>query len=189
VTAVHKDGEAYRRRPAEFQERVHRRPCRPSGVEHVVHEHYRLSGYVEWYAALAYPWLFVSRVPVVPVQRDVQRPYGDLQTLEVLDIPRDPVRQRHPAGKHADQRKVVEGGGVAFEDLVRDPPQRAVYAVFGEYFGESRAFGGDAVRMAMPTSAGDRSYQAATSFAPHGTPLKGYSVWIKLPEGESFVKQ
>jgi hypothetical protein len=92
----------------------------------------------------------------------------------MLDVSRDPVCQRYPTGEHADQREVIKRRSVAFKDFVRDALQGAIYTVFGEYFGESRAFGNDAVRMAVPTGAAHRSYQAATSFAPHGTPLKGH---------------
>ena len=66
------------------------------------------------------------------------------------------MRQRDPTSEYADQSEAFKRRGVAFEDLVRDPLQRTVYAIFGEYFGEGRFFGVDAVRTAVPTSVGDR---------------------------------
>src|SRR5919199_4244416 len=90
VPSVYEDGEAYRRWPPNLQEGVHRRPCRPSGVEYVVHENHRFPGDVERDVAAPHLWPLTSGLPVVSVQRDVQRSHGDFQALEVFDVFRDP---------------------------------------------------------------------------------------------------
>jgi hypothetical protein len=56
------------------------------------------------------------------MERYIQGAHGEIQAFELADVGRDPPRQGDPAGEHADEGEFVEARGVAFEDLVRDPP-------------------------------------------------------------------
>jgi hypothetical protein len=59
------------------------------------------------------------------VERDVQLPERDLGAGQLLDAVAQPLGQRHAARVDADKGDALELG-IALDDLVRDPRQRAL---------------------------------------------------------------
>src|SRR5215218_2332250 len=100
MTSVDQDRQAHRRRTPELQQRVHRGARRPPRVENVVHEDDRLARHVERHAAA--PHLRIILFQVVAVQRYIQGAYREIQTIELADVRRYPLRQGDPAGEHPD---------------------------------------------------------------------------------------
>jgi hypothetical protein len=64
-------------------------------------------------------------VDVVAVEGDVELAERDLGAAQLCDPPPQPLRQRNASRVDSDQRDPVEVG-VALDDLVRDPRQRAL---------------------------------------------------------------
>jgi hypothetical protein len=64
-------------------------------------------------------------VDVVAVKGDVELAERDLGAAQLLDAPPQPLCQRNTTRVDSDQRDPVEVG-VALDDLVRDPRQRAL---------------------------------------------------------------
>jgi hypothetical protein len=72
--------------------------------------------------------LAASHLDVVTVEGDIDGAELDCGAGEVLDQAPQALRERHPAGVDADQRDAIELG-IALDDLVRDPVQRALQSI------------------------------------------------------------
>src|SRR5215212_956890 len=116
VSPVDENGQPHRSRSPKFQQRVHRRPRRPTRVQNVVHEDHRLTANIEGHAAA--PHLRILLLQVVAVERYVQRTYGDVDTLELTDVSGDPLCQRDSASEYPDECEAVEARGIAFQYFV-----------------------------------------------------------------------
>jgi hypothetical protein len=69
---------------------------------------------------------------VVSVQRDIERPDGDLGGLGLPEAGREPPGQRHSPGRDAEQDNVARTVG-ALEDLVANPCQRPADLIRSEH--------------------------------------------------------
>jgi hypothetical protein len=131
VAAVGEDGELDALRAAVAEERLDRGPDRAAGVEDVVDEHARhpLEREVERGRAderLGVPGrLARADVDVVAVKRDVELAERDLGSAQLGDPAAEPLRDRDAARVDPDQGDPLEVG-VALDDLVRDPRERAL---------------------------------------------------------------
>src|SRR5215212_8230201 len=106
VTPVDQDRQPNGGGPPELEKRVHRGARRPSRVENIVHEDDGLAGHLERHAAA--PHLRVHFFQVVAMERNIQGADGEIQTLELADVRRDPPRQRDPARKYPDERELAQ---------------------------------------------------------------------------------
>jgi hypothetical protein len=68
--------------------------------------------------------LAAADVDVVPMEGDVELAEGDLGSAQLRDPAAQPLGERNAARVDADERDAAEVG-VALDDLVRDPRQRA----------------------------------------------------------------
>jgi hypothetical protein len=131
VAAVRQHGELHALGPAVAEERLDRRADRSAGVEDVVHEDAGHSLEREVERGRANERLGVTGrlagtdVDVVAVEGDVELTEGDLGARQLGDPPPQALRERHAARVNADERDPLEVG-VALDDLVRNPRQRAL---------------------------------------------------------------
>jgi hypothetical protein len=65
---------------------------------------------------------------IVAIQRDIERAGRHLVTVDVVNRPGNPPRQRHAAGPDADHRQIIEAA-VALENLVGNAGQRPAHAI------------------------------------------------------------
>jgi hypothetical protein len=131
VAAIGEDGELHAVGAAVAEERLDRRADRAAGVEDVVDEDACHSLEREVERRRAYErlgvagWLASTDVDVVAVKRDVELAEGDLVPAQVGDPAAQPLGERHAAGVNPNERDAREIG-IALDDLVGDPRQRAL---------------------------------------------------------------
>ena len=130
VAAIDQDGEADRLRPAEVDQRVHRRPDRPARVQHVVDEDDRPAIDARRQRRALDDRLLGDHRQVVAVERDVERPDRDLDPLVLGDRGRDPAGERDAATLDPDEQQAV-GPGLLLDDLVGQADRRAADLVRG----------------------------------------------------------
>ena len=182
VAPVDQDGELHGPRPAEVVERVERRPHRPPRVEHVVHQHHDLA--VDPVRRHLGPAERPRRAQpeVIAVHGDVKRPVRDWVAFHLLEPGGQAARQRHPAGRDAEQHHLLRAPG-PLDDLVGDPGQRP--ADLG-LFQHGLAVPGDGAGGPVPGRLRARRWPGAHAspgppFPPHGTGLKGCRSGITVP--------
>jgi hypothetical protein len=150
VAAVSEDGELHPLGAAIFEQRLDRGADRPAGVEDVVDQHARHALEREVEGGRADERLGVAgrlaraHVDVVAVESDVELAERDLGAGELGDAAAQALRERDAARVDADECHALEVG-IALDDLVRDPRQRALDRLGvekGLRFGDRRAVQG-----------------------------------------------
>lgn len=91
------------RGPAAVEHGVYRRPGRPAGVYHVVHQHHHAPLHLEGQGGGAHYGPLRARPQVVPVERDVHAAAGRIDALYALDVLRNPPGQRLAPALYAHQ--------------------------------------------------------------------------------------
>jgi hypothetical protein len=117
VTLVHQHGEADGLRPAEVDERIHRRADGPARVQHVVDEDDRPAIDARRQRGALDDWLLGDHRQVVAVERDVERPDRDVDRFVLGDRGRDAMRQRDATSLDPDEQQAL-GPGLLLDDLV-----------------------------------------------------------------------
>ena len=125
VAAVDQHGQPHRTGSAEVSERVERGPDGASGVQHVVDEHHDLV--VDAVGGNRRGRGRAHRVApqIVAVHRHVERADRHLRAFHLVQRLGEPLREHGAAGRDAEHDQVVDTA-VVLDDLVRDPPQRAL---------------------------------------------------------------
>jgi len=132
MAAVDQAGKLDARRAPVVEERVDGRADRAPRVEDVVDQDARLARDRELQLAVAQDRLRMQRslspAPddhVVPVEGDVEGAERELDVRSLRDQPPESLRERHAARMDADEGRPVKVG-IALDDLVRDPDERAL---------------------------------------------------------------
>src|SRR5690606_1276798 len=113
---------------------------------------------------------------VVPVERDVEGPGGDVDVAEAADAVGQPPGERHAAGGDAEQDRV--GGALGLlEDLVGDAVEDAADVVGGQ----------DPLASRRPVRASGRRTAGRVSHANLLLRLTGRSVKERFRRGSSYV--
>ena len=119
MTAIDQDCEPDGARPAELAQRIHRRPNRSSGVEHVIDEDRGRAANLEWQIGALHDGRMAERREVVAVEGDVERPDGEPDALVLQDRRRQAMGQWDSPALDADEDQAVRAG-LLLDDLVGD---------------------------------------------------------------------
>src|SRR5690606_21779659 len=95
------------RRAAEVRQFIERRTNGAAGVEHIVHYHHALAGYVAGQVCSAEYGPRPDSLEVVAIERDVERTAWHLDVLVLVDQPHDSRGERDTAPLHAHEHKVI----------------------------------------------------------------------------------
>src|SRR5262245_11509826 len=127
MAAVDEHGQPDDARAAKVHQRVHRGSDRPPGEEHVVHQDHDASFDREADLGGTHLRLLGLEAEIVSVEGDVERADRGLRAFDGGDLLGDALGKGDPARLDANQRNVLHALGL-FDDLVRDPRQRAIEA-------------------------------------------------------------
>jgi hypothetical protein len=131
MPAVNQDAQADSPGTAEIEETVHGGANRPASVKDVVHDHQVAVVHREIDLRGVDYWLRADSGKIVPVERDIEDPHGNIHVCEAVDDLCQPLRERNAPAANTNQSEIFRPTAL-LDKFVSQPLESAVDFLGGE---------------------------------------------------------